>query len=155
MLRFNKVYRPSGPCMKVQQDVQALWTLYEGSTGHTGPLDLVWRFNRAYRPSGLCIRIQSVAQTSEYFDGWFDLDLLSQGHHKYGKWCTLASSLIVINDKCVSLTVTEICLMENFDCWFDLDLISQGHHKYGKWCTLTSYLIVINHKSVSLTVAEI
>ncbi len=82
------------------------------------------------------------------FKGWFDLDLIFQGHNRYGKWCPVVSSLIVIDHKSVSLMVTEIWPIENFEGWFDHDLISQGHHKYGKWCSVTSSLIVISHKSV-------
>ena len=65
----------------------------------------------------------------ENFEGWFDLDLISHGHHKYCKWCTVTLSVIVINHKSVSLILSEIWAIEYFDGWFDFDLISQGHHK--------------------------
>ena len=41
----------------------------------------------------------------EIFEGQFDLDLISQGHHKYGEY---------------------------LEGQFDLDLLSQCHHEYGK-----------------------
>ncbi len=66
----------------------------------------------------------------------------------------VTSSLIVINHKAVSITVTEIWPVENFQGQFDVDLVSQGHHKYAKWCTMTSSLSDINYKSVFLMVAD-
>ena len=62
----------------------------------------------------------------------FDLDLISQGHHKCDKWCTITPSVISITLKSVSLTVSEIWPAENFEGQSNLDLIPQGHHKQGK-----------------------
>ena len=68
----------------------------------------------------------------EIFWGQFDLDLISQGHHKSYKWCIMPPSVIAINHMSVSLTVFDTWLVENFEGQFDLDLISQGHHKHAK-----------------------
>ncbi len=62
---------------------------------------------------------------------------------------------LLSNHKSVSLTVTEICQVENFQGQFHLDLISQGHPKCDNSCTMTSFLYIFNHKSVSLMVTEI
>ena len=54
------------------------------------------------------------------FEGRFDLDLICQGHHKYGKGCSMTSSHIVINHRSVSLMTTEIWPIEHFEGQFDL-----------------------------------
>ena len=63
------------------------------------------------------------------------LDLLSQGHQKYGKLSTMTPSITVFNYKPVSLIGTEIWKIEKFQGQFgqfDHDLISQGHLKCEK-----------------------
>ena len=76
------------------------------------------------------------------FEGQIDLGQTCQSHHKYDKWCTMTSSLIVFDHKSVYLTVTEI--------WPIFDFTSQGHHKCDKWCTINDIICVILPTSLYL-----
>ncbi len=89
-------------------------------------------FNGYWAMAICCLSQVSILTLSEVglienFECQFDHDLISQGHHKHVKWCTVTLSVIAINHRSAPLMVTKILPIEKFEGQFDLDLISQGH----------------------------